>query len=61
VARDRFFAAFLDRVFVFVLRVSVLDADRFFAAGAPFRERAVAVGLRAGAAARRLDAASSPG
>ena len=61
VARDSFFAAVLGRVFVFVPRVFVLDADRFFAVDAPFRERAVAVGLRAGAAARRLDAASSPG
>ena len=61
VARDSFFAAVLDRVFVFVPRVFVLDADRFFAVDAPFRERTMAVGLRAGAAARRLDAASSTG
>ena len=60
VARDSFFAAVLDRVFVFVPRVFVLDADRFFAVDAPFRERAVAVRLRASAAARRLEA-SSPG
>ena len=60
VARDSFFAAVLDRVF-FVPRVLVLDADGFFAVDAPFRERAVAAGLRAGAAPRRLDAASSPG
>ena len=59
-ARDSFFVAFLDRVFAFVPRVFVLDTDRFFAVDAPVRERAVAVGLRAGAA-RRLDAASSPG
>ena len=61
VARDSFFAAVLDRVFVFVPRVFVLDADRFFAVDAPFRELAVAAGLRIGAVARRLDAASSPG
>ena len=61
VARDSFFAAVLDRVFVFVPRVFVLDADRFSAVDAPFRERAVAAGLRVGAVARRLDAASSPG
>ena len=61
VARDSFFAVVLDRVFVFVPRVFVLDADRFFAVDTPFRERAVAAGLRAGAAARRLDAASLPG
>jgi hypothetical protein len=61
VARDGFFAAVLERVFVFVPRLFVLDADRFFAVDAPFRERAVTVGLRAGAAGRRLDAASSPG
>jgi hypothetical protein len=61
VARDCFFLPFLDRVFVFVPRLFVLDADRFFAVDVPFRERAVAVGLRAGAAARRLDAPSSPG
>jgi hypothetical protein len=54
-------AAVRERVFVFVARVFVLDADRFFAVDAPFPERAVAVGLRAGAAVRRLDAASSPG
>jgi hypothetical protein len=60
VARDGDFTAG-DRVFVFVPRVLVLDADRFFAFDAPFRERAVAAGRRAGAAARRLDAASSPG
>ena len=59
-AGDSFFAAVLDRVFVFVPRVFVLDADRFFAVDAPFRERAVAVRLRASAAARRLEA-SSPG
>jgi len=61
VARDSFFPAVLDRVFVFVPSVFVLDADRFFAGDAPFRERAVPAGLRVGAAARRLDAASSPG
>jgi hypothetical protein len=61
VARDSFFAAVLERVFVFGPCVFVLDAVRFFAVDAPFRERAVTVGLRAGAAARRLDAASSPG
>jgi hypothetical protein len=60
VTRDGFSAAVLDRVFVFVTRVFVLDADRFFAVDAPFPERAVAVGLRAGAAARRLDVAWSP-
>jgi hypothetical protein len=60
VARGSGFAAVLDRVFVAVPRVFVLDADRFFAVDAPFRERAVAVGLRAGAAARRLEA-SAPG
>jgi hypothetical protein len=57
VARDSCFAAFLDRVFVFVSRIFVVDADRFFAVDTPFRERAVAIGLRAGAAAttrRRL-------
>ena len=53
VARDSFFAAVLDRVFVFVPRVFVLDADRFFAVDAPFRERAVAAGLRVGACVRR--------
>ncbi len=61
VARDSFFAAVLARVFVFGPRVFLLDTDRFFAVDAPFREPAVAVGLCAGAAARRLDAASSPG
>jgi hypothetical protein len=61
VARDSVFVAVLDRVFVFVPRVFVLEADRFFAVDAPFRERVVAVGLRAGAAAWRLDVASSPG
>ena len=59
VARDSGFAAVLGRVFVFVPRVFVLDANRF-AVDAPFRERAVAVRLRASAAARRLEA-SSPG
>jgi hypothetical protein len=58
-ARDSFFVAFLDRVFVFVSRVFVLELAGFFAVEARFRERAVAVGLRAGAA-RRLDGASSP-
>jgi hypothetical protein len=55
VARDSGFAAF--RVFVFVSRSFGVDADRFFAVDTPFRARAVAVGLRAGAAAatrRRL-------
>jgi hypothetical protein len=61
VARDSFFAAVLDRIFVSVPRVFVLDADRLFTLDAPFREGAVALGLRADAAARRLDAASSPG
>jgi hypothetical protein len=61
VARESFFATFLDRVLVFVPRGFVLDADRCFAADAAFRERTVAVGLRAGAAARRLDVASRPG
>jgi hypothetical protein len=61
VAGARFFAAVLDRVFVFVPRVFALDADCFFAIDPPFRERAVAVFLRAGTAARRLDAASSAG
>jgi len=61
VPRDSWFAAVLDRVFVVVARVFVLDTDGFFAVDAPFRERAVAVGRRVGAAARRLDAASSPG
>ena len=51
VDRDSFFAAVLDRVFVLVPRVFVLDADRFFAVDTPFGERAVAVGLRAGDAA----------
>ena len=59
-ARDGFFAAVFDRVFVFVPRILVLDADGFFAGDAAFRERAVAIGLRAGAAVRRRDAASSP-
>ena len=59
-AGDSFFAAVLGRVFVFVPRVFVLDANRFFAVDAPFRERAVAVRLRASGAARRLEA-SSPG
>jgi hypothetical protein len=59
VARDGAFAAAL--VFVPVPRVFVLDADRFFAGDAPFRERTVAAGPRAGSAARRLDAASSRG
>ncbi len=54
VARDSFVGAVLDRVFV-------LDADRCFAVDAPFRGRAVAVGLGACVAAPRLDAASSPG
>ena len=48
---DSFFAAVLDRVFVFVPRVFGLDADRFFGLDTSFRERAVAVGLRAGVAA----------
>ena len=61
VARDSFFASIPDRVFVFVPRVVPLDADRFFAVDALFRERPVAVGRRAGAAARRLDAAAAPG
>jgi hypothetical protein len=61
VARDSGFASVLDRVFVVVPRVFVLEAVRFFAAGAPFRERAAAVDLRAGAAARRPDAGFSPG
>ncbi len=51
VARDSFFAAVLDRFFVFVPRVFVLDAARCFLVDTPFRERAVAVGLRAGVAA----------
>jgi hypothetical protein len=60
--RDGFFAAVLDRVFVFFEpRVFVLDPDGFFAVDTPFRERGVAVGLRARDAARRLDGASSPG
>ena len=51
VARDGGFAVFFDRVFVLVSRNFVVDVDRFFAVDTPFRERAVAVGLRAGAAA----------
>ena len=51
VALDSFIAAVLARFFVFVPRVFVLVADRFFAVDTPFRERAVAVGLRAGVAA----------
>jgi hypothetical protein len=60
VAPDGFSAAVLDRVLVLVPRVFVLDAERSFALEAPFRARAVAVGRRAGAAAPRLDLASSP-
>jgi hypothetical protein len=51
VARDSGFAAFLDRVFVVVSRIFLVDVDRFLAVDTPLRERAVAVGLRAAAAA----------
>jgi hypothetical protein len=50
-AFDTGFAAFFDRVVVFVSRLFFVDVDRFFAVDTLFRERAGAVGPGAGAAA----------